>query len=592
MGTKFPLSVIGRVAVPADDLHMRRMNAEAREGGVPEAGCRRLVRRACKRLSWAQQDGIALVLTLIVMGVLTIGTTAVLTEVNSNEHHFGRDRQVNRALNVAEAGLNAGIAAVKALPATATSAPGVSGTTDQGSWSYTVTRTQDSSNSDLYYWTVTSTGVSPDGTVTRIVSKKVAETITHHSTSQTVHHDASDAYKYGFFLGDPSSDCVTVGTGNNFSGNLTISVSMYVAGSLCWGGSNVSMREPSGPGQTITLYVGKKFKVTGSNSSPIGTGSPSPAPCGTGCIKSATVVGGCIDTRGNTPACSLHGDPTKRSNQSGYGSGIYAKDHPSTQQNVPPPTIDTAWYTNAKPGPATGCNDDPTHPGDPAYASTYPSGYTASTFKSALFDNNSTMNTSLGTVSFLNFASFDCRYYDSSGNLKGRLMWQTGTPGTLTILGTMWIDGNLSFAGTTSATVQGRGTIYATGTISFSGQANVCEKPTSGSPCLGNYDATQNLLVLVAYNNGSHTTTGFSLTGQNTYEGIAFTNGILSEGGNATLHGPVLADTANMAGNGDARTVIDPPDGSPGAAYDEVITQSGDDTAAWADVSGSWQQLR
>ena len=58
------------------------------------------------------------------------------------------------------------------------------------------------------------------------------------------------------------SDCVTVGTGNNFSGNLAISVSMYVAGSLCWGGSNVSMREPAGPGQTLTLYVGKKFKVT------------------------------------------------------------------------------------------------------------------------------------------------------------------------------------------------------------------------------------------------------------------------------------------------------------------------------------------
>src|SRR5512132_2036808 len=132
----------------------------------------------------AGQDGIALVLTLIVMGVLTIGTAAVITEVNSNEHHFGRDRQVNRALNVAEAGLGAGVDAVKALPATATSSPGASGTTDHGSWSYTATRAQDSSNPDLYYWTITSTGASPDGNVTRIVSRKVAETITHHSSSQ------------------------------------------------------------------------------------------------------------------------------------------------------------------------------------------------------------------------------------------------------------------------------------------------------------------------------------------------------------------------------------------------------------------------
>jgi hypothetical protein len=257
------------------------------------------------------------------------------------------------------------------------------------------------------------------------------------------------------------------------------------------------------------------------------------------------------------------------------------------------PTIDTSWYTNAKPGPANGCNDDPTHPGDAAYMSSYPSGYTAATFKSALFDNDSTMNNSLGTVDFLNFGSFDCRYYNSSGDLVGRLKWQPGSPGTLKILGTMWIDGNLSFAGSSNnATVQGTGTIYATGTIAFSGQANICETPTSGSPCLGNYDDTQNLLVFAAYNNGNHTTTGFTLTGQNTFEGIAFTNGILNEGGNATLHGPVLADTANMAGNGDARTIHNPPPGSPGSAYDEVVTESGADTAAWADVPGSWQQLK
>lgn len=540
-----------------------------------------------------QEDGIALVLSVIVMFVLTIATAATITAATSNEHAFGRDRQTNRALNIAEAGLGAGANAVKALAASATSISPGSGATDGGSWSYTATRAQDATNPDLYYWTITSTGVSPDGSATRIVSTKVAQTITHHSSTQVIHHDASPAYLYGFFLGDPSSDCVTIGTGNTFSGNLSISVSMYVAGSLCWGGSNVSMREPAGPGHTLNIYIGKKFKVTGSNQSPIGTGSPAPAACGTGCIAAATIVGGCIDTRGQSVVCSSRGDPTMRSNQSGYGSGVYAVAYSSTQQNVPPPVIDTAWYSNARPGPTTGCNDDPTHPGDAAYQSTYPSGYTASTFKSAFFDNNSTRDGSLGTVSPLNFGSFDCRYYDSSGNLKGRLRWQSGNPGTLTIFGTMWIDGNLSFSGSSNnANVSGRGTIYATGTIGFAGQASVCATPISGSRCLGNYDANVNLPVLVAYNNGSHSTTGFSLTGQNTFEGIAFTNGILSEGGNATLHGPVLADTANMSGNGDSRTIVNPPPGAPGAAYDEETTDAGADTAVFVDVPGSWQQLR
>ena len=50
--------------------------------------------------------------------------------------------------------------------------------------------------------------------------------------------------------------------------------------------------------------------------------------------------------------------------------------------------------------------------------SSYPSGYTATTFKSAVFDNDAVRNTSLGTVDLLSFGSFDCRYYASDGNAR------------------------------------------------------------------------------------------------------------------------------------------------------------------------------
>ena len=103
--------------------------------------------RADLRAAARGEDGIALILSVIVMLVLTIAVTATLTAVTSNEHAFGRDRQTNRALNIAESGLNAGVAAVKALPATATSLSPASGTTDRGSWSYTATRAQDSTES-------------------------------------------------------------------------------------------------------------------------------------------------------------------------------------------------------------------------------------------------------------------------------------------------------------------------------------------------------------------------------------------------------------------------------------------------------------
>ena len=32
--------------------------------------------------------------------------------------------------------------------------------------------------------------------------------------------------------------------------------------------------------------------------------------------------------------------------------------------------------------------------------------------------------------------NFDCRWYDGSGNLVGRLTWVDGNPGTLTVQGT------------------------------------------------------------------------------------------------------------------------------------------------------------
>ena len=240
------------------------------------------VRALLRRL--VGEEGIALVLSLIVMGTLTIATAAMVTAVTSNEHAFGHDGQTNRALNVAEAGLNAAVSLLKVSPAgTATVSP-ASGTVDHGSWSYTATRTQDGTNPDLYYWTVTSTGISPDGKATRILSTKVSQTITHTSTTTSITTPASDAYKYGFFLGDPASDCVTLGGGNSFAGNGTLRVDVFVRGSLCLQG-NGAILQPTGTQGTLNLYVGKKFKYTG-NPPTVGTSGAK--------IKTATSVGGCL----------------------------------------------------------------------------------------------------------------------------------------------------------------------------------------------------------------------------------------------------------------------------------------------------------
>ena len=224
-----------------------------------------------------QDDGIALVLTLIVMGVLTIGTIAVVTAMNSNEQAFGRDRQTNRALNVAEAGLNAGVAAVQALPATATSLSPASGTVDQGAWSYTTSRSQDATNPDLYYWTITSTGVSPDGKVTRIVSTKVSETVTHHSQSQTVTTPASAAYGYGLYLGNANQTCDAASSGPNvFGASFQLTSDAYVKGDFCVS-AGVRRSSPSRPRTSISAATSRR-RATARRSAPSPRSSvPSPS---------------------------------------------------------------------------------------------------------------------------------------------------------------------------------------------------------------------------------------------------------------------------------------------------------------------------
>src|SRR5581483_9339004 len=323
------------------------------------------------------------------------------------------------------------------------------------------------------------------------------------------------------------------------------------------------------------------------------------------------IVGGCIDGGHNqSVVCSKQGSPLQNVNSASYGSGVYATNYSSTQNDIAKPTIDTNWYSNARPGPATGCNDDPTNS---ANRSSYPSDsqsgtpqWSAATFKSTVFDNNTTRNTSLATnpIDILQLVnnwnqvmnSFDCRYYGPDGTLLGRLAWTypaggmtSSNPGTLIIQGTVFIDGNLNFASSDYAVYQGRGTIYVNGKVTITAGAKICAQPISGSPCNGNFDPNTNLLEIVAINAGN-ANPGFSLTGSGTYEGVSFVNGVFNASASSNVNGPVIADRATMSGNAKLRTTVDPPSGAPGAAT--TTTTTGSPQATWAVVPGSWQQLK
>jgi hypothetical protein len=165
----------------------------------------------------------------------------------------------------------------------------------------------------------------------------------------------------------------------------------------------------------------------------------------------------------------------------------------------------------------------------------------------------------------------------------------SSNPGTLTIYGTVWIGGNLSFGSSDYAVYNGVGTIYVDGTVSIGNGAKICAQPISGSPCLGNYNPSQNLLEVVAVN-ASNASPGWNMSGAGTYEGIAFVNGVFNAGNGAKMNGSVIANSGTMSGAANFSTTLNPPAGAPGAST--TTTTQGADQAAWADVPGSWEQIQ
>ncbi len=502
------------------------------------------------------ERGIALVMTLLITASFAITTMAIAALMVSNERASGRDRDSARAFNVAESGINTALSVLSQQDTSGSQPVGstLSSTSfaiDGGSGTYSATKT------GALEWTVSASGTSPNGAVSRELEVKVsAQTVTSGTA-------ASPVYGWGFFMGSTTPDCVTIsGSGNNIGNSALLTVPVYTAGSLCLSGGGAPLiAEPStSAGGTIPLYVGGKFRTSG-NSSPAGTSAKR--------LASATIVGGCqISFHGwKDVICSQQGVPT-----SGTGSGIWANSYSSTPMTLTKPTIDPAsWYTNAKPGPNSPCG-------------------AGSTVGPLTFDNDTTRNTSLGSKRLLMLTGssgsgndFDCKVYDGSGNLVGRIAWTFGTPGTLVVQGTVFIDGNLTFAGNDKAVYTGSGTIYVNGTVSMSNGARVCGAAMVGTNCSGNWDPATNALMLIAVNAGS-AATAFDMAGDSQFEGLAYAVGKYSAGNSAYVSGPVIADTGTLSGNTKFKVVTDPPPGAPGDG--SVVT-----TTVWKVVPGSWRQL-
>jgi hypothetical protein len=505
-----------------------------------------------------QETGIALLMALGIMLVLVISTTAVISYTNAGQNAARASAGALRATGYAEAGLNAAYSTISyqltltggnpssanLLGCSGATGPSdvngpsdcsnpspqlfcfTSGCTAGSDGSATVYGYYSGTNAQTFLgmsvpastWVLVASGYArnPEGATT---GKEAIATVKINPLSNG---GVASVWNHIFITApyDPNANpqtCQATFSGNN----TTLSSPLYVIGNLCLTGQNDYIKEVTG-GQAIDLQVGGKLVLSGTNDS-VGDFSTSP----TTPITSGVVVNGCTTGAVTTATTSCTS-----------GSYKYAvKTVDSFVQNDAPVenAADTLndWKT-FDPGPNHTCAS-----GNNPFA---PLADTA-------FDNDTASNlanepnNSAAAFELVPGSNYSC--VSKSGASVGQLSWNTAGSGscgcgTLTVNGSIFIDGNLTIS--RAATYTGTGIIEVAGTITFK---NTGTTLCATNPCdFTNWQGVSgNTSMLTLATLVSNSTSAVNFTGNSeTFQGSLWTqpSSQLTFGGNTeTVEGPI-----------------------------------------------------
>ncbi|HUH15011.1 MAG TPA: hypothetical protein VML35_03900 [Gaiellaceae bacterium] len=455
------------------------------------------------RARLAGEAGIALPFALVT--VLATGTLAS-SAIAYSSWNYGSAKRSDaelQALRLAEAGLNYAYSTLynSGTPTMDGAVPPRTVTLETGDATYYGTLTGNT-------WKLVGIGTvrNPTGPGSAPVVRTVSGRASLGSARRGTANNAVWNYVY---VDDPT---VTTTLGNS----VHVNIPLYVRGDL--------IVQNTAQVSSYALQVGGTVEFR--NSGTVGTAE---AP-----IHEAHIGGGCrVGSSGPfTTPCT----PDTR---------VHATISDGTPTEFVKPEADFAgWYYNAEPGPRHSCT-----------VGSFPGG----------FDNDSVPNNSRAVVDLAPSTGYDCRVYDTAGNLVGQLTWEPGTsstPGTLTMAGTIYFDGPIEFRQYNNAVYRGRATIYSSGDITFANQTTLCGDPE----CDADWDPQENLLAFVS---GGDVHVGQ----QSQFQGAIYAVGAYTEANNSTFWGPIIANTVTLSNSTTNHYV---PIGTlmPGmpASYEDVVT--------------------
>ena len=527
-----------------------------------------------------KQDGIALIMVIGILAVLTIAGSTMMFYTTSNARNVGLSKVDETSFSLSEAALNNAMSVLAnpvnnsldsdLLPSTEATASSVTYENGTAKWYGTLDRA-------AAVWTITALGLynNPTGTGTAPVRRKLTAQVPISPTlTQPLNNPAWD-YMYATHTGSACDETLN----NNVSGNAR----MYVAGNLCIGNN---------AGTSISALV-VNGNLDLSNNTSVGANTNMST-------RVETSVGGnCRYGGGSWAACTGNQDARH----------IYSKlsDGTTIGVNHTPPVIAApiadypGWYENAIPGPSQPCTTtsgtpptfDTNYPArdnnvgvvdltpassyvcrvGPGASTTLPSainatqttitvasatGFPASAFRIRIDDELMNVTAGFGTTSWtvtrgVNSSTATSHVINQTliwddSNASGELSWNATTK-TLTVKGTIYIDGSAKVANGALNTYNGQAAIYLSGTFYQDGM--LCGG-VSGANCnFANWNPNTEMLMIVTNGTGGQVPPADSIQLANNaqFEGGLFGSGKVEFGNNSFSDGPVMGSEIILANN-------------------------------------------
>ena len=539
------------------------------------------LRRALRKLRvLRREDGLALIVSMGVLSMLTITGTTVMVYTTSNTKTSERSRSNERSFSLSEAALNDAMAVLAnpdndaldpdALPhteATASSAQFEDGT---AKWWGVLDRGE-------AVWTVSAVGLydNPAGPglpqVRRALTAKVPVTPSYLQPLN------NPVWNY-LYAGHTGSAC-----DQTLNNNILGSSRMYVAGNLCLS-PNVVLTQSS-------VIVGGSIDVQ--NNAAVGI------PTSLTTRVEAYVGGDCRYGTGSWGVCTGNQDARHIYGKLADGVTVGVSHTPPV---VPPPTADFAnWYEHAIPGPAQSCttstgappmfdNNYPTRDNSaPVFDLTPPSSYicrvgpgastslpslitaaqttiavaSATAFPTSQFqiridDEVMTVKAGFGTTTWtvtrgvngttpaIHAASQTVLWDDATPS--GELSWNATTK-TLSVKGTIFIDGSAKISNSALNTYNGQATLYVSGTFRATG--SLCASVSSSACAFSTWNPNTEMLTIVANGNGGQVDPGDGIQFDNnfSFQGGLYATNAVEFGNNVNIGGPVVGSQILLSNN-------------------------------------------